>query len=393
MKIGKVSPVSSKTSIAPLAVPYRTGDVVVVQLQTVAGSSGEVELKFPGDEVLSAVLKGGTSLNKGDFVRIKVLGNTENKIYAEILEANKDLKVSSNNIAFLLSRINVATSKENQSIAMQILRNNMELTKGNIEKIKSYIENFPEFSLEKIVFMMKHDMPFSKEYETVLDAMARHDSFLGKNLLSLIGEILAGHDENNKLKKLLKKFFISPGSPDFKPEDLSSKSTLDKLARLFSYLQSNYKGHKNIDDLLGTYIKSLQTREEIANKLQHYMAFLQIPVNINGNYDEAEFYSAPGQGKFNKSVFLRIPTSNLGVLGFFIIINHERQIELHISAQQTSYIKHIKKSIMRLYRLLGDVGYKLVTVTYNKIPADISLYNFTQYSKLLGEKIKFDERM
>ena len=113
MKIGKVSPVSSKTSIAPLAVPYRTGDVVVVQLQTVAGSSGEVELKFPGDEVLSAVLKGGTSLNKGDFVRIKVLGNTENKIYAEILEANKDLKVSSNNIAFAF-RINVATSRSNR---------------------------------------------------------------------------------------------------------------------------------------------------------------------------------------------------------------------------------------------------------------------------------------
>ncbi|MBC7766011.1 MAG: hypothetical protein H7Y41_05950 [Hyphomonadaceae bacterium] len=402
LQIGSSSPVSSKSSVAtPTAVPYRTGDVVVVQamkVQEVSNNMSMVMLRFPNGDTVTTNFLERFAGKAGDTFPIKIQSKTDKQVFAEIIRNQDGIHLKQNGIINLLSTLNIANTPENYQIAMQMIKNDFTKSKESFQSIVQLIAQHPDLTMDQIVFMVKKDIPLNAQTTASLNAMIAHEGLIGEQLLLLFQSFMENDEKSETLLTLLKGFYKNPENKDFEAHQLKSEKTMIDLVKILLAVKSQNALGENTDSKIAQFSQKAQTQFEVMQTLNATISYLQIPLNTNGYFGTGELYLLNDEKMSNDamqqwSLFLRIPTAHLGLIELFIHVDSNKSFQCHLNTAQTIDMKDIHSNVMKLYESMGEIGYHLVKMTYNQIPPGISLDNFQTYAELIRAEKKFDERI
>lgn len=374
----------------PVAVSYRTGDVVVVsaaRVISVGENTVETLLKFPDGDKITTFLNTGFGIKEGDVLLIRIKKSLNNTIYATVVDKNprNDGSGSAGN---LISSLGLSYTEENLRIIMQLLGSGIEPTDESFKLFAKYKKQFSWASDEHIAFLIKNKIPVDGESVRILYDL--HTGSLADMLLQLLRDA-----ENTKrdeaLRRLISDFFKNPEAPGFNSESLSQSEIASTLSGILSYIISRYdKGE------LRDRAKNLARHEKNKRALINSVSFdyCQIPVYINGGYFIAEAFGRKHEQESKTSVntlYLKIPTVNLGVVRIFLCIDEDKRVECAVDAER--YIDTVKQNILMLGDLLSECGYRLYKVTYDRLPVEINILNFEKYSGLVFNRKGYDRRV
>lgn len=384
------------TNISPMAVPYRTGDVVVVQalkVQNTANTMSEVLLKFPDGDLLTAVLKDGFMGKEGDFFSIRIQSLNDNRIYAKIVANVDGSKTLKNEITHLLTNLNAPNTADNYQIAMQMLRSGIAQTKYNFDLFIRYKKRYQDSSFEQIAFLLKHKMPVNEQTVKIAELLMSHQGLVGEDIIQLLRQI-NDEDRNDELKDILKRFYKNPLDETFQENEIKTSKTIDDLIKLLQYLKERKSLGVSTNELVKSFITNIESKFEFATQL-HNPFYLQIPINNNGNYDTAELYILKEQDSEHENkqntIFIRIPTFYLGIVEILIHVDSNKGMQCHFNSPE--HINEIQNNIVSLYEMINELGFRLTKVTYDHLPSNISIHNFEKYVELMMDKKKFDARI
>lgn len=396
MKVAGSSSISfTTTNTTPIAAPYRVGDVVVVQavrVQHITNSRSDVLLKFPNGDLLTTVLKERFGRKEGDFFSIRIQGIDDNHIYARIISEADHRDIPRNETIDLFKSRNIANTNQNYEIVSQMLRSGLAPTSDNFNILLRYKNRYPKTPLEVIALLLKNGITVDERTVRVMEELMLHRGLIGERLFSLIG-LIQNWDKDDHLKKLLKDFYKNPLDRNFNSSSIKVSQTIENLITIIDYLNTKESFAKQSRQALTAFLADLQASFAIA---LGRVLVLQIPINNNGLYDTAELFvsrynDSRGYQREKFSVYIRIPTLNLGVVELLAIYDNSKSLQCHFQSQKN--MSYMKVCVAGLYRTLADLGIRLTKVTFGKLSPDISIHNFEYYLDFLAGEKRFDERV
>lgn len=389
---GNTSVTSKAVNLSPLAVQYRTGDVVVVQssrVMSITDTSSIVLLRFPNGELLTTILNDKYKGKVGDLFYIKVQGKDSKHIYAKIITNNYNPLTAKGELAGLLSALDLEKTEENYQIITQMLKGGIEVNQENFLVLKNYKKNNPSAVIEQLAFMIKDKIPINMYTVNILSTIMQHEELIGELIIALL-KLTDNQNKTIKLKELVKNLYKNPKDSDFSANTIKNKTTILNLKELIEYILKNKSLGDKTTDKLTKLMAKINLQYYLADRIGNPL-FIQIPINNNGLYDTVEFYIEDNkENNYSKSVYLRIPTLNLGNVEVLLNVDSSKNISCYVSSD---YDVYIKKNIVLLYDSLRDLGFRLVKITYKKFPSDISFHNLTNYIELICNQKRFDERV
>lgn len=395
MKIGGSPGASKIFNTSPVAISYRTGDVVVVSATKVLSlgeDHKEALLKFPDGNDLTTILNGKFPLKEGEIFSIKIQKSENNTIYATVVDRDA-VTYPQSNTERLLGNINIPITEDNLSAAAQMLRYGLDRTCQNLHLLIEYKRKYPSTTLEQIAFMLKNKLPINRHTVAVLYSLLYRAGLIGEELFFLLRK-LRNRNEDEQLRELIKDFFKNPGSGQFEAGELRQNHIKSDLLNILSYIINKRSLGKESPEEARKLAENEKNKSSLLMGLRAF-DYCQIPVCINGSYSTAEIFhkkeSKDKKDGLSAVLHLKIPTSRLGLVQLFLDIDENKKMQCHIAAENN--LDFIKQSILTLSDMLNDIGYHLVKVTYNQIPADINILNFEVYVELIVNRRGYDERV
>ena len=396
MKIdATINPTVRTSATMPMAIQYRTGDVVVVQAVQAVNSSesaSELLLKFPSGEQLYASLSEDCSKKPGDYFTIRIQSFDGKRIYAKVLPDSELHAIPKNQVNSLLNQLGIADTAENNERALIMLRMGLNLTKTNFDQIEELKKRHTSSTIEQLVFMLKNKLPVDKQTLSIAEALIAHQSNLGNELLLLFHQIL-GKELNDKLKSMLRMFYKNPADQNFGFEDIKNEGTIKDLIEILQALRDYVGKELRAQQKITDFLEKTIMQYELSKQIKPF-TYIQIPIFLNGNYDVAEFYSlkqSKSEADEQRYIYLRIPTNNLGVVELLMGIYHDRSIQCHFKFENDD--NPVGKRITVFYDMVKELGFRLTKVTYNQLFQDITIENFEQQVELISGNKKFDTKV
>ncbi len=370
-----------------------------------------VTLKLDDNSVINAKSLINPDLRIGERAAFTVKENNSGQILVEIA------KTENENVNFLKELLNNAempVTKENIDLVKFLIDNNMPVDKKTIsdalyfkyanetdiikqdsgkffekDEINSNVTLKSGNVLEKVLFLLKEDMPAEKVTVDTLNRLINNNTRLKSEFSSIALEISKMPDGKTR-DKLFEIFDIDKN--DFvSPKDIK-KAIIEKLF----FNENDFKSHKNLSEkfekiyeissksseILSEGSKEIQSNvikqnfDNIKNDLNfmkeidNYKDYVQIPINNNGRDGECElhiFKNSKGNKNFSKkaSVLLSLDYFFVGKIDAFIE-KTDKNLAFQFKCEKKGTIGLIKKNINELSDLLGNYGFRITNVAYKE---------------------------
>jgi len=366
-----------------------------------------VSLMLGDNNVINAKALVNPDLRIGEKASFIVKENNAGQIFVEI---SKTEESNVNFIRELLNNADMPASKENIDLVKFLIDNNMPVDKKTIsdafyfkyaneaaekmnesagltlDKSLSKGENVQNNVLEKVLFLLKEEIPAGKVSVDTLNRLLDSSTSLKAEFSSIASEI-SKMPEGELKNKLLELFDIDKNDVKdiqkaiakklfFNDNDVEShKSLSDKFEKTY---EISSKGSEIVskasEELQNSSIK--QSFENIKNDLtfmkeiDNYKEYIQIPVNINGRESDCQlhiFKNSKGNKNFSKraSVLLSLDYFFVGKIDAFIE-KTDRNLDFQFKCEKKDTINLIKKNINQLSDLLGNYGFRISSVSYKE---------------------------
>ncbi len=379
-----------------------------------------VTLQLDNDLVINAKSMVTPDLRIGEKAAFTVKESNVGQIFVEISKTEEGM---SNIIKELLDNIKLPNTKENVDFVKFLIDNNMPVDKktisdglyfkyanelaqtksddnilqgkenilnsnGNVSAKNFQIGNTSNI-LEKVLFLLKEEMPAGKVTVDTLNRLIDSNTGLKSEFSSIASEISKMPD--NELKqKLLEIFdidknnFSSPRELKnaisnklmFNKNDIKSQEALSsKFEKIFETVSKSSEiisemPDKLPNDVIKQNFENVKNDLNFMKEIDNYKEYIQIPININGRESECElhiFKNAKGKNDYSKraSVLLSLDYFYIGKIDAFIE-KIDKNLTFQFKCDKKDTINIIKKNINELSNLLGNYGFNITNVTYKE---------------------------
>jgi len=405
-----------------------------------------VTLKLDDNNIINAKSLINPDLRIGERASFTIKENNSNQIFVEISKTESE---SLNFVKELLNNAEMPATKENMDLVKFLIDNNMpvdkktiadalyfkyanEIDSANNDKTQNLLNdkisleqntnetvsknisnlNLNEISLknvsnsngneiglknvsasnnvlEKVLFLIKEEMPAGKITVDTLNRLIDSNTNLKSEFSAIASEISKMPDSKVK-DALLRTLDID------RAEFSSAKEIRQAISEKLSFNKEDFKSHENLaekfekifeissksGELLSKVSEELQNNvvkqsfDNVKNDLNfmkeidNYKNYVQIPINIDGRESECElhiFKNSKGNKNFSKraSVLLSLDYFFVGKIDTFIE-KIDKNLAFQFKCEKKETIALIKKNINELSELLGDYGFKITNVSYKE---------------------------
>lgn len=385
-----------------------------------------VSVKLSDGSVLNAKTAGMTDLRIGEQAEFVVKNNESGKITVEIAKGSSESKINSI-VGEALKNAELPLTKDNVDIVKMLIQNNMPIDKQTVEKamfFKYQIQNGDNINnaaasniAEKILFLLNEEFPAVENSVSVLNKIVDSNNGFKNSVLNMVdsifemkdGEIksqllkLIGFDENsieniskNSVRHLIKnKFFINSGDSE------EIKNISEKFLEIRRIVENAEKFVSENTELtaLKENFENIKNDIDFMKHINSYKEFIQIPLNVNGSFENGELYVfKDGKRKNispkNAAVLLSIDYPSFGRIETFIEKN-DKQLLFQFRFQNDEFISLFKKNINSLSNMLERKGFNISSVMYKSIeePFNVAKNIKNTNAKNTLKRYSFDMRV
>lgn len=340
----------------------------------------------------------------GDSALFTVKENNKGQIILEMIKPNGDA-LKENIAREALISANLYPNGENMKLAKTLMDNDLPIDANSLQKAAFFHYSAASLSMEKIMFFMKENFPMDAVNIDILEKIMENGGFTQK--LEEAAEGLSRLD-NNSLLQALEKFLpvFEVSSQEFVRElksvlnavkkgskadiqnlmekvkrhlmlELKDKNSLDKLGEYFKELHKAMTETEKLLALNGeenTSSKSfgdLRLQLEFMDHIGNYKEYMQIPINVNGQLNNAELFvfKEPRKKKnLNEraSVLIAIDYANLGRVEAFID-KVDRNLSFQFRLSYPESMRLINAHFNELGLSLTNLGYRISGISFKNI--------------------------
>ncbi len=384
-----------------------------------------VTLQLDNNIVINAKSLINPDLRIGEKAVFTVKESNAGQIFVEI---SKTEEGTANFIKELLNNAEMPVTKENIELVKFLIDNNMPVDKktisdalyfkyANEENINksgdslitdiaeknSFVKDTDVFGLngtlgkenisknnvlEKVLFLLKEDMPTGKVSVDTLNRLIDNHTGL-KAEFSFIASKISKMPDGELKSKLLDILEINKNN-------LSSKNIQKAVREKLFFSEDDFKSHRNLSEKFEKIFEISSKSSEVISKvsedihngalkqsfdnirndlnfmkeIDNYKQYVQIPVNVNGREGECElhiFKNSKNNKNFSQkaSVLLALDYFFVGKIDAFIEKTN-RNLAFQFRCERKETFSLIKKNINELSNMLGNYGFRITNVDYKE---------------------------
>lgn len=185
---------------------------------------------------------------------------------------------------------------------------------------------------------------------------------------------------HKELKDFRQKLLVSVESENLK-KDLNIGRTYKEVLESLDHIKADVsKAMGDRGDSLAARIESLQDTVRFIREINVHQAYIQIPLNINGQNTTGELYvmkRKQGRKKIdphNSVLLIALDTASLGHVETLIKVE-KQNISLNLRAENENILGFVKENYRLLYTALLAKGYKLVDMKYKLLGNETNVVN------------------
>ncbi len=148
---------------------------------------GIVKIRLANKQALVAKLEGHNEVSIGDVAAFKILENDNGKLTLKKL--NSTVSAEEATIQKALEEANLPTSPVNHTIVKELLYHKLPINKETINRIIKETENFPDASVETIVYLTKHGIELKEDYLSQFESYKSFDHRLMQHIDRITEEL------------------------------------------------------------------------------------------------------------------------------------------------------------------------------------------------------------
>lgn len=373
-----------------------------------------VSLLLNDNSVLNARSLIVPDMRIGQDASFIVKENNSGQIILEMVKG-KQSGVPENFVKEILNQAALPVTDENIDLIESLIKNNMPLDKGTLQKAVffRYADSNPV--IDKILFFIKENFSADKLNINTLNNILENKTLFKDYILDLI-DSLTNLDDSNLKNELIKTFNID--------SDLSKKefnAVLKKKLFVSIDENSNYKDiskyFKNIENIcniasesaeinkngehLKGILKNISDTVNFMNHINSYKEYCQIPFNINDELNQCDLYifknkKGSKNSDTNISALISLDYPFLKHVEAFIEKNN-KNINFQFRLDNDDIIKLFKKNYNKLNILLKQKGYFITNVSFIKFDEPFNITkdfkSNNQASENTGKRYSFDMRV
>jgi len=369
-----------------------------------------ISIKLSDNSIINAKSLTIPEARIGQSATFMVKENSSGQILLEIV------KQSSNNpsIGFskeLLQQLNIPVTKQNISLIENMISNNVELSNENIQKALFFNYSDKNISLDKVMFLLKENMPANEVSIKVLDDIVQNNTNLKDEFL-MLSEKISNMPESDIKSKLLNLFDVNNNVHTPIKKQINNKLFLNirdeenitQLNKHFNYIKEiSNKAEKivtkNYDDISKTF-KNIEDDIDFINHINNYKQYIQIPFYDGNTNNQAELYvfkEKKGKNNYNESasILLSLDFSILGHIESFIN-KVKNNLSFQFKLKDENIIKIFKSNIKKLNEMLSEKGYTISSIDFKKLdePFNITMDNYKNENReVKNRRFSFDMRV
>jgi hypothetical protein len=347
----------------------------------------------------------------GDDTVFQVKENNKGQMKLEMLRPSGD--VLKENIAReALISANIYPNGENLKLAKTLMDNNLPIDAPSLSKAVYFHYSAANLPLDKMTFLLKENFPMDAVNIDVLNNLTEGGGLALK--LSETADSLAKLD-TPVLARVLEGFIplLEKTAPEFANEvktasenlslqnipsrlkrclavSLKDKNSLDDLAEFFKSLHKALTDTENllseeyaeqngaVREAAGK-VTELKQSVEFMNHIGNYKEYMQIPLNFEGNINNAELFvfKEPRKKKNlseRASVLITMEYANLGRVETFIDKTN-RSLNFQFRARSKETLKSLQDSAAELGGKMLALGYTVAGISFKSISESFTVLN------------------
>ncbi len=336
-------------------------------------------------EKMAEIIKENNVTINSDTINNNIKDSLKNLIqirdYSPSNNDNRAVQKNSNQI----NPFNISVEGNNNVLMTKASESN-NISNREIPFAQDFLNNENKASLEKLVFMLKNNLDFSPKDIILVDNLLAGKKTLTnqiEGLIKLVDEELVENKGNNSIK-----------DTDYQAKDIFSKDIKKTLVTLLNKFQmldfkedgrlsqafkELYEGLEEIkasiansesNSLIGKTIEEIKASLDFINRLNENMAFIQIPLNMNGAVKNLDIFirkenkSRKKIDSSNAKLFISLNTNNLDLVQVLIELK-EKEINLNFKVSNEKIKGIIKNNEELLSSKLEEQGFSNVMFKYN----------------------------
>lgn len=286
--------------------------------------------------------------------------------------------------------------RENQQEQITNDSKNNNVSNKNIPFAQEFLNDENKASFEKLTFMLKNNLDFSAKDIVLVDNLLSGKKTLTnqiEGLIKVLDEELVESKRNDGVKNndvqskdLVTKDEVTKGivNKDIKDSlsnlvDKLKISNLKEKDKFNAVMKELYEGFEEIKDsissagsnsVIGKHIEEIRASIDFINRLNENMAFIQIPLNMNGAVKNLDIFvkkdnkSSKKIDSSNAKVFISLNTNNLDLVQVLIELN-QKEITLNFKTVNEKIKGIIKNNEELLSNKLKEQDFNNVMFRYS----------------------------
>lgn len=336
-------------------------------------------------EKMAEIIKENNVTINSDTINNNIKDSLKNLIqirdYSPSNNDNRAVQKNSNQI----NPFNISVEGNNNVLMTKASESN-NISNREIPFAQDFLNNENKASLEKLVFMLKNNLDFSPKDIILVDNLLAGKKTLTnqiEGLIKLVDEELVENKGNNSIKdtdyqakeifgKDIKKTLVTLLNKfqmlDFKEDGRLSQAFKELYEGLEEIKASIANSESN--SLIGKTIEEIKASLDFVNRLNENMAFIQIPLNMNGAVKNLDIFirkenkSRKKIDSSNAKLFISLNTNNLDLVQVLIELK-EKEINLNFKVSNEKIKGIIKNNEELLSSKLEEQGFSNIIFKYN----------------------------
>lgn len=357
----------------------------------------EVTLKFLNDGALTAKTTVTPDAHIGEQAQFMVASNENGQILLKFVKG----EISKNAFGIAsnaLSLVGLPVSQQNVQIVKALMDNNLPIDNETVKKSVYVIDNYKGLDIEKLLFLLKEDLPIDEKVITELNKVVLAKSGFESSIETLIKSVtnLSLTDENEKIallsilsnnkdvKNITKKDITRLIDLNFrlKPDSVTKETISEYFSRIVTILNKAKEAvNSSESESLKRVAKNIEQIErsiDFMSNINKSKEFFQLPFILGDTKSQADLYIF--KNKNNKidnnraSALLSLDLANLGHIETFVEKNGNKVV-CQFRLENEKKVEFAKKNTQKLFDYLKEKGYNLNGATFKILADEFTILN------------------